>query len=140
VTLSSELSIIGNYLDLEQLRFGNRLSYSINKPDQAEQVLFPPLVLQTLVENSIKHGIAKDVEGGHIEVKITEQNKGYYLQVTSPGKLNVIKSGEGTTGLENTISRLDLLYGLKHGFKLEENRGLVSASFWFSSGRSESDK
>lgn len=131
-SLGSEISIIEKYLELESLRFGKRLQYDINVPENSEKILIPPLVLQTLVENAVKHGIASSVEGGKVEVSVKANGApGYNLTVKNTGTDSCKSKGSGT-GLENTKARLDLLYGDKHNFQIQSVDNSVQASFWFS--------
>ncbi|MBL8166695.1 MAG: histidine kinase, partial [Acidobacteria bacterium] len=69
-SLSSELEIVRAYLELEQLRFGARLQFSMQAPAESDQIYLPSLMLQTLVENAVKHGIAPSVTGGKVEIQI----------------------------------------------------------------------
>ncbi|QQS47896.1 MAG: histidine kinase [Acidobacteriota bacterium] len=113
-TLESELEIARRYLELERLRFGERLEYSFDIGADQLDVYVPSLVLQTLVENAVKHGISKSVEGGTIDVTIDRgQNGGYVLKVvnTGPPPRETDPDKYSGTGLRNTQTRLDLLYG-----------------------------
>jgi signal transduction histidine kinase len=132
VSLDSEISIINKYLDLEKVRFGERLRFNIDIPKDSAKIVLPPLVIQTLVENAVKHGIAPSVAGGTIEVSVRSNGKsGYYLSVVNTASSEAKTTGSNT-GLANTKSRLDLLYGSRHGFALKDQGPTVEASFWFS--------
>lgn len=135
--LDSEIEIVRSYLELEQLRFGSRLSFRIEQPENSHTIFLPSLTLQTLVENAIKHGIASSIEGGHIEVKIAQQPGNFYgLFVMNTGtgfqsQESNNDNGNGT-GLANTRARLDMLYGKRHEFKIEsDQQGRTVASFYF---------
>ncbi|MBX7218665.1 MAG: histidine kinase [Blastocatellia bacterium] len=132
-SLATEVEIVRAYLELEQLRFGPRLRFTIEIPPQPEAIFLPSLVLQTLVENAVKHGIATSVAGGLIQVKVMATDHGsYHLTVENPGPSRSASTGTGT-GLDNTKSRLDLLYGDRHGFALQTTKtGTTSAGFSFS--------
>jgi two-component system LytT family sensor kinase len=120
---------------LEQIRFGSRLKFEIDVPENSENIFLPSLVLQTLVENAVKHGVAPSVDGGHVRVSVKPagvrpEEPGYELCV---GNSMACSSVAGTrTGLENTKARLDLLYGSRHGFTLQDYGPGVEARFWFS--------
>ncbi|MGE0528176.1 MAG: sensor histidine kinase [Bdellovibrionales bacterium] len=132
VSLSSEVSIIKKYLELEKIRFGARLNFSINVPENADQIWLPPLVIQTLVENAVKHGVAPAVEGGVVHISVRPNGRqGYHLHVSNTGAISSRSAGS-QTGLSNTKGRLDLLYGTKHGFSLRNTTSGVEAAFWFS--------
>ena len=119
VTFEKELSIVKDYLALENMRFEDRLhvEYEIDM-DTLDQPV-PPMMLQTLVENAIKHGISKQVSGG--KVKIISDFKGDYheLAVQNTGQLNGFMNGEGF-GLSSTLNRLGLLYGDKAKFDIKQ--------------------
>ena len=119
VTFEKELNIVKDYLALENMRFEDRLQveYEIDM-DTLDQPV-PPMMLQTLVENAIKHGISKQVSGG--KVKIISDFKGDYheLAVQNTGKLNGYMNGEGF-GLSSTLNRLGLLYGDKAKFAIQQ--------------------
>ncbi len=131
--LESELEIVRAYLALEKLRFGSRLTFSIETDPDARGVWVPSLMIQTLVENAVKHGIAKSIEGGHIAVEVTRTGSGL-CQVRVENDGHRLASVEMTgTGLANTKERLDLLYGESHRFDVHQNGdGKVEAKFFFS--------
>jgi sensor histidine kinase YesM len=130
VTLKSEKSIIDKYLFLEKIRFGERLEYSVNFPENSESIYIPPLILQTLVENSVKHGISKKIKNGSVEVSIAEKHDGWLAEVKNTGELE--NKNHFGTGISNSVSRLKLLYGSKSNFSLLQTDDCVSAQFWFS--------
>src|SRR5262249_24449051 len=81
--LDSEIEIVRSYLELEQLRFGSRLRFDIEYPENSHEIYLPSLALQTLVENAVKHGVAPSVDGGHIAIVISRQLDDHYsLRVT----------------------------------------------------------
>jgi signal transduction histidine kinase len=128
-TLDSELEIARRYLEVERVRFGRRLTFAIAEAGEARELHVPSLIVQTLVENAIKHGIAPSVEGGHVEVEIEEAPGG--LRRISVANTGAPYADGGTgTGLENTRARLDLLYGDRHGFAVgADAAGRTVASF-----------
>ena len=119
VPLEKELSIVKDYLALEYMRFEDRLivEYDIDE-DTLDQPV-PPMMLQTLVENAIKHGINKQITGGKVKI-ISDFKEDYHeLAVQNTGKLNGIDVGE-SFGLPSTLSRLSLLYGEKARFNIKQ--------------------
>ena len=130
-TLQNELAIVEKYLALESLRFGARLHYEIQKPVNPENILLPSLILQTLVENAVKHGISQSLQGGQITVQVTAASEGYWLQILNPqaDDLKLPASSTGT-GLANTKARLDLMYGDRHQFELKNKNGQTHVQFW----------
>ena len=120
-TLASELEIVRNYLDLECLRFGRRLSYRVTGVHgRGESLFLPSLMLQTLVENAVKHGIAPAVEGGEIDIELAQSGGGLHrLTIRNTGQpYRAAGPRSSGTGLENTRQRLALLYGDRHGFRI----------------------
>src|SRR5205809_6302594 len=109
-TLEKELSIVKDYLELEQIRFEDRLKveYEIDEDTLDQQV--PPMMLQTLVENAIKHGISKQVNGGFIKVTSDFTDSHHEMTVENTGHLNAKNGAEGF-GIASTVNRLKLLYG-----------------------------
>ncbi len=121
-TLEKELSIVKDYLELEQIRFEDRLKveYEIDEDTLDQQV--PPMMLQTLVENAIKHGISKHVNGGVIKVTSDFIQNHHELSVENTGRLNNAKNFEGF-GIASTINRLKLLYGNEAEFEIKNLNG-----------------
>ncbi|HZS03770.1 MAG TPA: histidine kinase [Blastocatellia bacterium] len=134
--LSAEVGIARAYLELEQLRFGPRLGFAISVPAASDEIYLPSLMLQTLVENAIKHGIAPAVAGGHVEVEVSRNGSQlYHLRVTNSGQPYRVNTSPGT-GLVNTRARLDLLYGHRHRFSLAaDEQGRTVAGFYFTGER-----
>jgi len=109
--LGQELKIVRDYLEIEKTRFGDRLRYEIDLPDALHAVRVPPLALQSLVENCVKHVVAQRVQGASIRISGAAQAGQVQLQVTDDGpgfSLDVITPEHG---LGNLISRLELLFG-----------------------------
>lgn len=127
VSLEEELKIVKDYLALENMRFEDRLKveYEIDEDTLGQQV--PPMMLQTLVENAIKHGISRQVKGGVVKI-ISDFTGNYHeLAVQNTGHLNGGKSQSGF-GLSSTQDRLGLLYGDKAKFQIQQlNPELVEA-------------
>jgi signal transduction histidine kinase len=109
-TLADELSVITALLSISALRLGNRLRYSINVPDPLKTAQLPPLLLQPLVENALKHGIDPAVNGGEIRIDIRQESDSLSLRVTDTGVGLNAGSPEGV-GLANVRARLNSLYG-----------------------------
>jgi two-component system, LytTR family, sensor kinase len=127
VPLERELNIVKDYLELESMRFEDRLQveYIIDE-DTLDQPV-PPMMLQTLVENAIKHGISKQINGGVIKVSSDFKGDFHELMVTNTGQLNGKTNTEGF-GLSSTTNRLSLLYGDKASFDIKQvNGSLVEA-------------
>ncbi len=115
-TLGRELALIRPYLELLKRRIEDRLQYEINVPAGLESTIFPPMVLQTLVENAIKHGIEPKPEGGRVTVSAQVVDGQLHVEVADTGIglhqghiYAASTSGTGL-GLDNIRSRLALLY------------------------------
>jgi LytS/YehU family sensor histidine kinase len=126
-TLRSELAIVNKYLQLESLRYGSRLRFDL--PQAEINLKVPSLILQTLVENAIKHGIAKQLDGGHIAVRLEPSSKECWITVANTCGQAAFTANSGGTGLENTRQRLDLLYGDRHQFSIAHQDGETRARF-----------
>lgn len=127
VSLEDELKIVKDYLALENMRFEDRLKieYEIDEDTLDQQV--PPMMLQTLVENAIKHGISKQVKGGLVRIISDFRSNYHELAVQNTGHLNGRTNVNGF-GLSSTQDRLNLLYGEKAKFEIKQvNPDLVEA-------------
>jgi LytS/YehU family sensor histidine kinase len=110
VTLAEEMEAVTNYLHLESIRLEERLRVRINVPDQLCEALLPPMVLQTLVENGVKHGVGPRPGGGELAVEASREGDAVRIEVRNSGQLAA--AGSGTRiGLENARSRLKMLCG-----------------------------
>ena len=124
VPLQEELDIVKDYLALEHMRFEERLQIEIEiDPDTLTQPI-PPMMLQTLVENAIKHGISRDVKGGLVRICSYFKDNHHELIVQNTGNLRSLRNGgkEGF-GIKSTQDRLNLLYHNKAHFEIEEKEG-----------------
>jgi two-component sensor histidine kinase len=118
VTVARELDVLRHYLDIQQVRFADRLSVSIETTPEADRALVPNLILQPLVENAIKHGLAPRAAAGRIVVQV--RRRGDWLSLTvhddGLGESTVRPRREGV-GLANARARLATLYGADHQFE-----------------------
>lgn len=121
VTLDQELRFLDLYLDIERTRFEERLVVDFAIEEAARDALVPNLILQPLVENSIRHGVSKQRGMGIIRVAARRQNGALILRVTDNGPgLVVARPGKTRTGvgLSTTRGRLETLYGANQSFEL----------------------
>ena len=111
IAFSEELATVKDYLALEAIRYEERIeiSYEIDKHSNFFRV--PPLMLQTLVENGIKHGISKLKKGGKLELITQRVAEGLQIQIKNSGKFTATKQKKSGYGLLNTEKRLKLIYG-----------------------------
>lgn len=109
VSLQRELELVDDYIALADLQFGDRLEFRAAVTVNAKRISVPPMCLQTLVENAIKHGIGQRKSGGRITLKVSEQFDYYRLEVYNTGSVSQVACGG--TGLANLRERLALIYG-----------------------------
>jgi sensor histidine kinase YesM len=120
VKLSEDLATVRDYLSLEQIRFEERLTYSIDTTDEALTCRVPPMMIQTLVENGIKHGISQKKEGGYILIWARQAGNRLNIEIRNPGQfLPSNQPTGGGYGLTNTLQRLTALYGNAATFNIE---------------------
>jgi LytS/YehU family sensor histidine kinase len=118
VPLRQELDFLKSYLEIEQTRFGDRLSVRMDISPEALDARVPNLVLQPLVENAIQHGIEPHAKPGQIELRARRENEQLLLEVcdNGDGLPDPKRLGQGI-GVSNTRARLQQLYGDAHQFE-----------------------
>jgi len=130
VPLSQELEFTQKYLDIQRVRFGDRLTFSVDVPAELLSAQVPSLILQPMVENAVKHGIAKRVQGGSICIAASCANGMLTLHIYNDGP-SLPADWERTTsgiGVRNVRTRLQSLYADNFEFSLRNRRGGVEAS------------
>ena len=115
IPLHRELELLERYVAIQQVRFGDRLRLRVNVEPHAREALVPSLILQPLVENAIKHGIAARLEAGRIELSAQRTGPDLELRVEDDGPGFAREAGEGV-GLANTKGRLRALFCERHAF------------------------
>jgi two-component sensor histidine kinase len=110
IPLSSELALCDSFLTVEKIRFGKKLDTKISADADVQRSLIPPLVLQPLLENAIKHGIRNIAEGGVIEVKITQHDAWLHIVVDNPVEPDAPQASGNGMGLQNIRRRCVNLY------------------------------
>jgi two-component system LytT family sensor kinase len=114
-----ELKIVRDYLSLESIRFEERLKTEFDIHPQSYSYFVPPFMIQTLVENGVKHGVSKLKAGGLVQVRTKVENGKLKIQIRNSGHLiNGARRSNSGVGLQNTIHRLRLLYGDEASFKI----------------------
>ena len=131
VPLSQELKIVRDYLDIEHTRFGQRLRYSIDVPPSLGSVKVPPLALQTLVENSIKHVAAQRAEGATIRVTASTSEGSVRIEVIDDGPGFSLNAITPEHGLGNLLSRFELLFGDRGQLSVTRVNGNTVVSLQF---------
>ncbi len=112
VTLAEELEILELYLNLERTRFGPRLEVDLEIDDTSRDCLVPPLILQPLVENALKHGISGLIEGGAVHIAVRFRSGRLHLIVENPFDPEAPGRRGSGMGLSNLRQRLHTLYGI----------------------------
>ncbi|MFH1155392.1 MAG: histidine kinase [Pseudomonadota bacterium] len=122
-TLGQEMELIRAYIQLHQVRMGDRLRAEITMPEDLDGLEFPPMLIQPLVENAIKHGLDPLVDGGCLTITAARTENRVQIRVSDTGQgLSPTSSTRGV-GLSNIQERLESLYGSGGGLILEPNDG-----------------
>jgi sensor histidine kinase YesM len=120
-TLGQEMDLVRAYLGIWKVRMGERLHYTIDVPERLRELPFPPMLVQPLVENAVKHGLENKIEGGEILVRVEEHAEGYRLIVADTGS-GLQEDAISGIGLANVRERLEALYHGKARLTLQENQ------------------
>lgn len=127
IALEDELEVVENYIDLAKIQYEDRLRFETDIDQKTLLINIPPMIIQMLVENSIKHGIAKLKDGGF--VKLSSELSDGLLEIKVVNSGSIVQSENSTElGLENIKKRLKLLYNDKANFSLEETKNTVIAT------------
>jgi two-component system, LytTR family, sensor kinase len=118
-----ELKIVKDYLGLESIRFEERLRTEFDIHPDSHDFFVPPLMMQTIVENGIKHGISKLTAGGIIQVKTIVENDRMKIHIRNTGHINGTESTREGLGIKNTMQRLKLIYGDDSSFRIVNENG-----------------
>lgn len=113
ISFDKEFMIVKDYLDLEATRYEERLKVRFDVDPASEQFELPPLMMQTLVENGIKHGISKLPQGGEITISTKADHEKLSIFIRNSGQVTTSDDNESGFGLKNSRQRLQLLYGSK---------------------------
>jgi len=114
VPLAQELELTDRYLEIQRIRFPDRLSIERDIPPDVQDALVPSLLLQPIVENAVVHGVARQVAGGRITLRARRVGEDLQLQVCDSGPGFRAGNGREGIGLSNTRARLEQLYGSAH--------------------------
>jgi len=128
IELAKELEAVEQYLQIETIRFGERMSYTIN--NSVSNFKLPPLLLLTLVENAIKHGVAPSLEGGKVEILAEKQNSDLVISVANSG-IAYKENSEYGFGLEALTKLLEINYQDLAEFTIENDNGFTVAKLIF---------
>ena len=128
ITLEEELVLVKDYLELELIRFEERLNFNFDIDPTTLLLNLPPMMIQTLVENGIKHGISKYPEGGTISIVTIKKEEKFIIEIINTGQLFENNQSDAGFGIANTTNRLELLFGKKATFSLNnlDNKNVIS--------------
>jgi sensor histidine kinase YesM len=125
VSLREELDVVRDYLSLESIRYEERLRVDYQIDNALLDNPIPPLLLQTAVENAIKHGISALPQGGDLLISIAEKGNKLVLDVSNTGTITRPREESNGIGLMNAEKRLELMYGADAQLRLWEKDGMV---------------
>lgn len=126
VTLEQEVETVENFLEISKIQYEERLHFQLDISPETKSIQIPPMILQMLVENAVKHGISVLKDGGEIDIKTFINGNNFILSVKNTGS---ISQNESSTkiGLKNIKERLRLLFDDQANFKLSEENNKVTA-------------
>lgn len=110
ISIANEIQIIQNYIELEKVRFTDRVTILLNTNLQSQNLQIPPMLIIPFIENAFKHGVAKSMEKSWIHIGIDETDTLLHVKVTNSKSKNVTIRKSGGIGLVNVKKRLELLY------------------------------
>lgn len=122
VKLEEELSVVKNYLKLESIQYEDRLRYTLEVNEETLDFKIPPMVIQILVENAIKHGVAELPAGGEVCIRSHLSGNDLVVEVINSGSLKEEVVGTGI-GLKNASERLNMLFGKMSSLSIENIEG-----------------
>ena len=123
IPLQQELAMVESYLDIEKVRFGDKLRTSFVVSDELRSARVPPMSVQALVENAVKHGVTPQRGGGRIDVAASSDNGSVTIEVRDSGPgfdLSAVPAGHG---LDNLVERLNALFGAKARLNVSRRDG-----------------
>lgn len=120
-TLGDELDMLENYLQILKIRFSERLRWRIEVPEDARHIPFPPMLMQPLVENAVRHGIEPKLGGGEIFIRADVAQGKLCIEISDSGVGLPGDAGNDGAGLANIRARLDTLFGTSGKLLLQNN-------------------
>lgn len=120
-TIGQEMAMIRDYMEIHKIRMGDRFNFTIDVPEEVSNLPFPPMLIQPLVENALRHGLEPKIEGGEINVRVIKSEETIRVEITDTGVGMQVNAGNGV-GLSSVKERLTALYGTSSKLTFEENR------------------
>ncbi len=127
IPLHEELEIIDHYMDLSKIQLEERLTFTKQIDPKSKAILIPPMIIQLLIENAVKHGISNLKKGGQIRLVTQLQGDHLMIEVRNTGRL-ILRENTTKLGLNNIEERLRLLHGRRASFELKEEHSMVIAT------------
>jgi len=125
VALDEELDIVGEYLQIEKVRLGDRLDFEIDRDEGLAGITIPVMILQPLVENSVNHGIVPHQDGGSINIRCKKLGDRCSITIVDTGKGYDPQSADEGFGLGGVRQRLELNYPDTHDFRISADDGVT---------------
>ncbi|MFT4682655.1 MAG: sensor histidine kinase YesM [Flavobacteriales bacterium] len=129
VPLREEIAVVRDFLDLNKIQFEEKLRYQFEIDSSLNEIQIPPMIIQILVENSVKHGISSSVKGGDVFVAARKEGNQLILEVSNSGKwsTDTKRSDSHGIGLPNIRRRLQIIYGDQASLHISQENDLVTA-------------
>lgn len=123
VPVEKEIMQIESYIELEKLRFGDRLDVNFSARETSLKTMIPPMLLMTLVENSFKHGVSNTIEKSWIHIELKSEQKTLLFSIENSNHKSIKSSSANSKGigLQNLRNRLDLIYKANYTMNVEED-------------------
>lgn len=127
VSIADELEIVKKYLELETIHYENRLKFKIEADKNLHAFKIPPMIIQLMAENAVKHGISQVKSGGEILVSVASTDEEMILQVSNTGKLKKHNGNDGGIGLRNATERIRILFEKEPDLELFQDGDMVKS-------------
>lgn len=126
VTVGEEMEIVEKYLELETIHYEDRLKFEISLSNELKKCKIPPMIIQLMAENAVKHGISQEKEGGDISILVEKNDDDLQISVSNTGKLKDEK-GESGIGLKNATERIRILFEREPDLSLTQHGNMVKS-------------
>jgi two-component system sensor histidine kinase AlgZ len=136
ISLAEEISLVSDFLAVQRVRFGPRLTLDFKVQEEAQTCLLPPLLLQPLLENAVNHGIAQMLEGGTISLEAKLNGSRVSIMITNPYDPDSRAHKSTGLGLENVRGRLETAFGAEARLDVERDAGIFRVRMNFPARRS----
>lgn len=128
ISITNEIQIIENYIELEKVRFTNRVSLNFTSNFKSKEIQIPPMLIIPFVENAFKHGVAKSIDKSWINISIQEADLMLQIAISNSKSASTTKSMAGGIGISNVRKRLDILFGDSYNLNITEKANRYDVS------------